>query len=77
MGRFLEKDGTLYSFKDDHYLSRINKDFIEILEKLGENARTKYSHLKIVEIPDDVNWMICESDCGSGEWIAEKHRTWE
>jgi len=30
--------------------------------------------LKIVEIPDDVDWEINEDD--GSEWIAEKHRTW-
>ena len=30
--------------------------------------------LKIVEIPDDVEWIIEEYD--GKEWIAEDHRRW-
>jgi hypothetical protein len=30
--------------------------------------------LAIVEIPDDVQWIIEEND--GMEWVAEKHRTW-
>ena len=32
------------------------------------------STLKIIEIPDDVDWIIEEYD--GNEWVAEKHRTW-
>lgn len=32
-------------------------------------------HLRIVEIPSDVNWQLCVNDQGD-EWIAEAHRTW-
>ena len=31
--------------------------------------------LKVVEIPDDVDWHIGETD-SSNEYIAEDHRTW-
>lgn len=47
---------------------------IEIIEKLGEDANGEYSKLKIVEIPDDVEWQIEEYD--GWEHVAEKHRTW-
>ena len=33
-----------------------------------------YSDLKVVEIPDDVNWYIEEYD--GLEHVAERHRTW-
>jgi hypothetical protein len=33
-----------------------------------------FAELKVVEIPDDVQWQIEEYD--GKEWIAEKHRTW-
>ena len=33
-----------------------------------------YADLKVVEIPDDVNWYIEEYD--GMEHIAERHRTW-
>ena len=33
-----------------------------------------FSDLKVVEIPDDVNWYIEEYD--GLEHVAERHRTW-
>lgn len=47
---------------------------VEIVEELGENASGPYASLKVVEIPDDVEWEISEYD--GREHIAEKHRTW-
>jgi hypothetical protein len=44
------------------------------VEELGEAANGSYARLKVVEIPDDVEWTIKEYD--GDEWIAEKHRTW-
>ena len=32
------------------------------------------ANLKMVEIPDDVEWEIADYD--GKEWVAEKHRTW-
>lgn len=48
---------------------------VAIVEELGEEANSRYSSLKIVEIPEDVEWEIGEYD--GREWVAEKHRTWE
>jgi len=42
---------------------------------MGDEVDTRYSKLKIVEIPDDVKWHIGEYD--GIEWVAENHRTWE
>ena len=56
-------------------LRRNNVLLVKVIEELGDLANGKYSKLKVVEIPDDVEWEI-EEDNGI-EWIAEKHRTWE
>jgi hypothetical protein len=56
-------------------LNRDDPDLIQCLETLGEAANGNHSNLKIVEIPSDVDWMICEYD--GAEWIAERHRTWQ
>jgi hypothetical protein len=59
------------------YQSDIRRDdpmLIKVIEILGEEANGNFSELKIVEIPDDVEWIIEEYD--GAEWIAEKHRTW-
>jgi len=47
---------------------------IETIETLKEEANGSCCELKIVEVPDDVDWIIQEYD--GWEWVAEKHRTW-
>jgi hypothetical protein len=44
------------------------------VEQLGNAANGDFAELKVVEIPDDVEWIIQEYD--GDEWISEKHRTW-
>jgi len=58
------------------YLSIERDDpiLVEIVERDSLAASGRWSDLKIVEIPDDVEWEICEYD--GLEWIAEKHRKW-
>lgn len=41
---------------------------------LGDKANTRYSELKVVEVPSEVKWSIHEYD--GLEWVAEVHRTW-
>jgi len=67
---------------NDHYLfdsmvvkNRADPDLIAIFEEMGHLANCNYSRLKIVEVPDDVEWEVDEYD--GKEWVAEKHRTWE
>lgn len=42
--------------------------------KRGGVAAWRYEDIKLVDIPNDVDWEICEYD--GSEWIAEKHRKW-
>ena len=55
-------------------IQRDDKDLIEIVEQLGNLANGSCAELKIVEIPDGVEWTIHEYD--GSEWVAEAHRTW-
>lgn len=55
-------------------IKRTDKDLIKVVEKLKEKANTICSSLKIIEIPDDVDYEIEEYD--GNEWVSEKHRTW-
>jgi hypothetical protein len=41
---------------------------------MGGMANGACADLKIVEVPDEVDWYIEEYD--GNEWVAEKHRTW-
>jgi hypothetical protein len=68
--------------KEDAYLSyydftrdRADTDLIAVIEEMGAaEASGKYAEIKIVEIPDDVEWHIDEYD--GIEHVAEDHRTW-
>ena len=57
-----------------HDLKRNDPILIKLIKEFGKTANGDYSQLSIVEIPDDVNWIIQEYD--GKEWIAEVHRTW-
>lgn len=54
---------------------RSDPDLIECVETLGDDADGRHASLKIVEVPDGVEWQIEEYD--GAEWIAEEHRTWK
>jgi hypothetical protein len=45
-----------------------------VFKELGDVANGFAADLKIVEIPDGVDWEIEEYD--GNEWVAEVHRTW-
>ena len=47
---------------------------VGIVERLGEKSWGYDAELKVVEIPDGVQWVIHEYD--GSEHIAEVHRTW-
>lgn len=53
---------------------RTDKDLIKTVKEFGDSANTMYSNLKVIEIPDGVEYTVEEYD--GQEWIAEKHRTW-
>ena len=55
-------------------IARNDPILVEVVEQLGEAANYKYSELKVVEIPDGVEWTVHEYD--GMEWVAEAHRTW-
>ncbi len=48
---------------------------VSVVEELGQDASGPRAHLVVIEIPDDVQYEIC--DFAGKEWVAEKHRTWE
>ena len=60
-----------YAFDND----RSHPLLVEAVQKLGDKANGLYTTLKIVEIPDDVEWRV---DAINGkEIIREKHRIWQ
>ena len=59
---------------NDKDIPRDDDALVQVVNKMGKAANNRFSNLKVVEIPDDVEWEIEEYD--GLEWIAEKHRTW-
>ena len=53
---------------------RNDTDLVAVVEELGDKANGFASDLKIVDIPDDVEYTIEEYD--GSEWVSEVHRTW-
>ena len=47
---------------------------VAMVEEGGTDIDGIYSELKVVEIPENVNWYIEEYD--GMEHVAERHRTW-
>ena len=62
-------------YADDHTIDRDDPILIELFLELGEKFNDNYESYKIVEIPDDVNWVVYSSDTGH-EWIEEVTRKW-
>lgn len=54
--------------------NRSDANLIKVVEELGKEANGDCAQLKVVEIPDDIDYFIEEYD--GLEWISEKHRTW-
>lgn len=76
MGEDLYKEREGITDPDWYYydIPRDDTLLIEMVETLGDEIQSSYAKLKIVEIPDDVEWEIAEYD--GMEWVAEVHRTW-
>jgi hypothetical protein len=55
-------------------LNRDDPDLIQAIMTLGEAVNDR-GDVKVVEVPSDVDWIICDYD--GIEWIAERHRTWQ
>lgn len=55
-------------------LERHDPALVQVVEEMGEEAGGTCSKLKVVEIPDGVDYVVDEYD--GFEHIAERHRTW-
>ena len=66
--KYWQEDWSYYDIeRNDQYLVRV-------VEELGDDANGRFAELKVVEVPDDVEWYVEEYD--GWEWVAEVHRTW-
>jgi hypothetical protein len=67
-----------YEFEKYWGLSDIPRDhplLVQVVEELGSKADRRFAELKVVEIPEGVDWVVEEYD--GTEWIREVSRTWE
>jgi len=63
---------------NDVYSWKIPRDcpvLVSIVEELGHDSWGQYAELKVIEIPDGIEWTVTDYD--GMEKIAENHRTWE
>jgi hypothetical protein len=68
-------DNDYYLSTYDLHRDRADPDLVAVVELLGKKADSWSSELKVVEVPDDVQWHINEYD--GLEHVAEDHRTWD
>jgi hypothetical protein len=54
--------------------NRADPKLVKVVEELGDEANGFCAKLKIIEIPDGVDWEIDEYD--GMEKVSEKHRSW-
>lgn len=78
-GGFSLSDEAIEIYKDkknivdkNFYYYDIERDDPILVELVESEIDTEV--LKVVEIPDNIDWVIEEYD--GNEWIAEKHRRW-
>ena len=56
-------------------MERNDPALVQVVEESDDRVLDSWSDgLKVVEIPDDVQWYI--EDYDGNEWVAEPHRTW-
>ena len=71
-GRYEKTNDVYFS---DRSIERTDPLLFKIIKELGKKkASGRCASLKVITIPDDVEWEIEEYD--GWEHIAEKHRTW-
>lgn len=63
-----------HEYFSDRNIVRDDLDLITVVEQLGKEASGLYANLKVVEIPDHVNWEI--ESCDGQETIHEVHQSW-
>ena len=59
---------------NDRDIERDDAALVAVVEADARTASGSHAELKVVEIPDGVEWEIEEYD--GREWVVEKHRTW-
>jgi len=67
----IKEDDPFYDFD----IERNDPILLQVIDQLGiDECEGRHSDLKVVEVPDGVEWEISEYD--GKEHVAECHRTW-
>jgi hypothetical protein len=66
--------GDLVYSIDPHGSCRTDPDVVRVVEEMGEKANAELAKLKVIEIPDGVQWEIDEYD--GIETVREVHQSW-
>lgn len=53
---------------------RTDERLIKCVKELGKKACAEYSELRVIKIPNNIEWSIESYD--GDEWVSEKHRVW-
>jgi hypothetical protein len=69
----VRRAGYLDSFCRD--IKRDDPMLVKVVRELGEEASAPLAKLRIVSVPDGIEWEIDDYD--GMETIAETHRTWD
>jgi hypothetical protein len=75
LGQEYRKDYGIWQLYPNETITRDDPVLIELFLELGEKFTKHYEDYKIVEIPEDVDWIVCSSDTGH-EWVEEVTRKW-
>ena len=70
MYKQLSNKSEVYAYE----LDRTDPILIQVVETLGAEADGRFAKLRIIEIPDDIEWEITEYD--GSESVEEVHRKW-
>ena len=70
MYKQLSNKSEVYAYE----LDRTDPILIQVVETLGAEADGCYAKLRIIEIPDGIEWEI--SDYDGMESVEEVHRSW-
>lgn len=74
--KYTELKGIEYGDFEKISVDRSDPILVQIVEEMGtKKSQSQLSKLKIVEIPDDVQWLI--EDYDGFESIHEVHRVWK
>lgn len=66
-----ELDCNIMFDEYDMFKDREDKILIDIVSEINNEKL-----VKIIEIPNDVEYDVVQSDCGFNEYVEEKHRIW-